>query len=80
VLRYATRLAGVITLLPFIVLVGISTGLTAVAGYTVTTLILKSEHIGGGLKMQNVSQIRNQIIALALVDQIYQSTAISKAR
>lgn len=46
-------------------------------GYTIATLTLKPEDAGDGLKMQNVSQIGGQVIALAIADQIYQSTAIN---
>ncbi|KAH7398271.1 major facilitator superfamily domain-containing protein [Pyrenochaeta sp. MPI-SDFR-AT-0127] len=58
------------------ILVAVGTGLSMVTGYTVATLTLKPEHVGGGLKLQNVSQIGGQVIALAFAGQIYQSTAI----
>jgi hypothetical protein len=58
------------------ILVAIGTGLSMVTGYTVATLTLKPEDVGAGLKLQNVSQIGGQVIALAFAGQIYQSTAI----
>lgn len=57
------------------ILVAVGTGLSMVTGYTVATLTLKPEDIGAGLKLQNVSQIGGQVIALAFAGQIYQSTA-----
>lgn len=39
------------------ILVAIGTGLSMVTGYTVATLTLKSEDVGAGLKLQDVSQI-----------------------
>jgi MFS family permease len=58
------------------ILVAVGTGLSMVTGYTVATLTLKPEDVGAGLKLQNVSQIGGQVIALAFAGQIYQSTAI----
>jgi len=62
------------------ILVAVGTGLSMVTGYTVATLTLKPEHVGPGLKMQNVAQIGGQVIALAVAGQIYQSTAIKGLR
>lgn len=58
------------------IVVAVGTGLSMVTGYTVATLTLKPEDIGAGLKLQNVSQIGGQVIALAFAGQIYQSTAL----
>ncbi|KAF2623064.1 MFS general substrate transporter [Macroventuria anomochaeta] len=60
------------------ILVAVGTGLSMVTGYTVTTLTLRLKDVGAGLKMQNVSQIGGQVIALAFAGQIYQSTAIKQ--
>lgn len=60
------------------IIVAVGTGLSMVMGYTVATLTLKSEDTGAGLKMQNVSQIGGQVIALAVAGQIYQSKVIQK--
>ncbi|KAL4893111.1 major facilitator superfamily domain-containing protein [Aspergillus ambiguus] len=58
------------------IIVAVGTGLSMVTGYTVATLTLKPEDTGAGLKMQNVSQIGGQVIALAVAGQIYQSEVI----
>ncbi|PZC88276.1 hypothetical protein A1F95_11005 [Pyrenophora tritici-repentis] len=63
--------------LSFIVAVG--TGLSMITRYTVATLTLKPD-VGPGLKLQNVSQIGGQVIALAIAGQIYQSTAIKELK
>jgi hypothetical protein len=47
-----------------------------VTGYTVATLTLKTEDTGAGLKMQNVSQIGSQVVALAVAGEIYQSEPV----
>jgi hypothetical protein len=60
------------------ILVAVGTGLSMVTGYTIATLTLKPEDVGPGLKLQNVSQIGGQVIALAVAGQIYQSTAIKQ--
>ncbi|KAG2417611.1 hypothetical protein HFD88_008830 [Aspergillus terreus] len=60
------------------IIVAVGTGLSMVMGYTVATLTLKPEDTGAGLKMQNVSQIGGQVIALAVAGQIYQSEVIQK--
>ncbi|KAF1960289.1 MFS general substrate transporter [Byssothecium circinans] len=60
------------------ILVAVGTGLSMVTGYTIATLTLKPEDVGHGLKLQNVSQIGGQVIALAVAGQIYQSTAIKQ--
>ncbi|KZM20793.1 uncharacterized protein EKO05_0010858 [Ascochyta rabiei] len=62
------------------ILVAVGTGLSMVTGYTVATLTLSPNDVGAGLKMQNVSQIGGQVIALALAGQIYQSTAIKQLK
>lgn len=41
-------------------------------------MTLKPEDAGGGLKMQNISQIGGQVISLGIADQIYQSTALNQ--
>ena len=58
------------------VLAAVGSGLSMVTGYTVSTLTTKPEDTGAGLKMQNVSQIGGQVIALAIAGQIYRSRAI----
>ncbi|KAL4738955.1 major facilitator superfamily domain-containing protein [Aspergillus similis] len=58
------------------VIVAVGAGMSMVTGYTVATLTLKPENTGAGLKMQNVSQIGGQVIALAIAGQIYQSEVI----
>lgn len=61
----------------FSVLVAIGSGLCMVTGYTVSTLTLKSEETGAAIKLQNVSQIGGQVIALAISGQVYRSRAIA---
>lgn len=60
------------------IIIAVGTGLSMVTWYTVATLTLKPEDTGAGLKMQNVSQIRGQVIALAVAGQFYQSEVIQK--
>jgi MFS family permease len=60
------------------ILVAVGTGLCMVSTYTVATLTAKPEDTGPSLRLQNVSQIGGQVIALALASQIYQSIATEK--
>ena len=62
------------------ILVAVGTGLSMVTGYTVATLTLESGDVGAGLKLQNVSQIGGQVIALAVAGQIFQSTATNRLK
>ncbi|KAL5360439.1 major facilitator superfamily domain-containing protein [Aspergillus floccosus] len=66
------------TIYGLMIIVAVGAGLSMVTGYTVATLTLKPEDTGAGLKMQNVSQIGGQVIALAVAGQIYQSEVIQK--
>lgn len=59
------------------ILAAVGSGLSMVTGYTVSTLTTSPEDTGAGLKMQNVSQIGGQVIALAIAGQIYRSRAIA---
>lgn len=58
------------------ILVAMGTCLSKVTGYIIAPLALQAEETGAGLSLQNVSQIGEQIIALAIASQIYQSVAI----
>ncbi|KAJ5746444.1 hypothetical protein N7520_011626 [Penicillium odoratum] len=59
------------------ILAAVGSGLSMVTGYTVSTLTTKPEDMSAGLKMQNISQIGGQVIALAIAGQIYRSRAIT---
>ncbi|KAF2853351.1 MFS general substrate transporter [Plenodomus tracheiphilus IPT5] len=77
---YLDPKASTATIYGLTILVAVGTGLSMTLGYTVATLTTKPEDVGPALKMQNISQIGGQVIALAFAGQIYQSTAIKNLK